>query len=131
MANAAVTWRVTVKQNSGGSIAQRERNSSAGALITQAGITSITARYRLVRGGPITTVSLDKTACVFDSLQTDQFWKDVDGIAYDSIGYNFRWDYPATIFTKPEPYYVTFIFTPTTGAAWPDNLHVTVNPQLV
>lgn len=131
MSNAAITWNVQVNEDSGGSIAARVRNA-AGAYITQAGISSIQARYRrLDKTGNTSTSSLTVASVVFDALQTDNFWKDIKGRAIDTLGYNFRWDFSASIFTEPEAEYgVTFVFTPASGAAFNVDVKVTTKPRM-
>jgi hypothetical protein len=130
MANAATQWNVQVSEDSGGSIAARVRNPNA-AYITQATITSISARYRrLDKSATTTTASLTVASVVFDTLQTDTFWKDIGGVLIDTIGYNFRWDFAATVFPDPGIYGVTFVFTPSSGAAYNVNVKVTVPPRL-
>jgi len=130
MANAAIKWNVKVKQSSGGSICGRARNSSA-ACITQSGITSISVKYRtLGKTGDTTTTSLTVASVVFDTLQTDAYWNKIDGVAVDTIGYNFRWNFGAAVFTEPVQYVVVVTFTPASGAVWWDEVLVDLLPLL-
>lgn len=80
--------------------------------ITQASITSIT--YDVFQKGATTDLQqnspLNKTAVVFDTLQTDAVW------TVDSTGYNFS--YAADVLEFPEGneiFVFQFKFTPTVG----------------
>lgn len=130
MPNAAKVWNVIVNEDSGGSICARVRLPSA-AYITQAAFGTISVRYRkLSQTGSTTSTSLTVSSVVFDTLQTDTFWKGIDGVAVDTLGYNFRWDFAATVFPDPGEYGVTFVFTPSAGAAFLVNVKVTVPARL-
>lgn len=109
----AGVWQFRVMEDSGCAIMGRVRNPN-GQYITQSTLTSVAVTYRsIIPSGNSTTSSLTVADCVFNSLQTDARW------TKDSLGYNFRWDVPATIFTRGGGQYgVTFLFTPLTGAPY-------------
>lgn len=85
----------------------------SGALATQAAISSIT--YTVHNGGTQTTNgTISIATAVFDALQ---------GVAYadarwdvDAIGYNFRFEFPATAFPSPgKDYQAEIKITPVSG----------------
>lgn len=79
--------------------------------LTQASLTSITTETFYKEDGLAVaagTLTLDKTVVIFDILKTIDW-------TVDAIGYNFRWDIPATVVTQPGLYFVTVIFTPVVG----------------
>lgn len=116
---AAFIPKFKINANSGGSLAFRVYNPS-GSLITQATVSSISARYRRKdRTDTLTSSSPVVASTVYNSLQTDIFWKDDRGNLYDDLGYNFRWDFSASIFTAYAALYgLEFTFTPSSGAAY-------------
>lgn len=94
--------------------------------IVQSTIDAITYSVIDKRGGSTivpATSTLDKTAVVFNTLQTDGRWVDQNGNAIDSTGYNFRYDLqPEETPIRGRTYRVEILLTPTTdvgGAALP------------
>ena len=89
----------------------------AGAVITQAGLTAITYSVKNLTSEAFTIAAgtaITISAAVFDSLQgannADARWN------ADSVGYNFRFEVPATAFlTAGVNYLVDFRFDPTSG----------------
>ena len=87
------------------------------ANITQASLSSITyAVYDLDATTPtssVTTGTLTISDVVFDALQTDARW------TVDDLGYNFRDDIAATVFSVGgHTYQVEHKFTATGGEIW-------------
>lgn len=125
MPRFARLFQFTVMEDSGCSVMARVRNPSGG-YITQASLDSISVTYRSLNpSGSATTSGLTVSQCVFDTLQTDSRW------AKDATGYNFRWDAPATIFTRGGArYVVTFLFTPASGAAFKVSGYIDVQPDV-
>lgn len=86
-----------------------------GAAITQAAISTITCRVTAKSSGAsVATPTVTVADSVFDTLQDDALWEDVD-----DVGYNFKHDLPATAFpTGGETYIVEYKFTPVSGAVF-------------
>lgn len=110
------SFRALVKQGEPPTFVGRVRDLQ-GKQIKQANITSITAYcYDLLNANAAVTgfpQSLSIPAVVFDSLQQDPIlWP------YDSVGYNFLWTGPQTMFPNGiagQTYRVEFEFTLTSG----------------
>lgn len=114
MPSYPVVYQMAVPEDSGCSIMARVRMPDA-SYITQATTSSITVTYKVksTQGATSTTTSLTVSAVVFDTLQTGNFW------TKDPTGYNFKWTVPADVFTMGgKDYAVTFVVTPTSGAAF-------------
>lgn len=85
---------------------------AAASAILQADLTSIsiTVYDTTDNSTAQAATSLDKTAVIFDTLQTDARW------TRDSTGYNFRYTIPATTFASGERTYRAEVkFTPVSG----------------
>jgi hypothetical protein len=103
---------------------------TGGAAITQATINTITYRVfqydnyndlLLDQNGSEVGVqaSITKADAVFDTLQTDDYWTEVEGGPPDDEGYNFRFTVPPARFPSASKFYrVEITFTPTTGDAF-------------
>jgi len=80
--------------------------------VEQADISSIAySVYDLSSTGSSTdTGTLTVASVIFDSLQTDSRW------STDAVGYNFRWDVPASIVADgAKSYRIEIAFTPASG----------------
>jgi hypothetical protein len=90
---------------------------SGNTAYQQADISSITVQVWDAGGTETLSVTaLDKTATVFDTLQTtalDAEWTE------DTTGYNFKYTVPASAFQAVSTHKVNFVFTPVTGSAQP------------
>jgi hypothetical protein len=86
-----------------------------GATIVQSDISAIhRSIYDAATGVAVEEgASLTVADVMFDVLQRDGRW------TYDTIGYNFRDDVPATTFaTGGEVYRIEYTFTPCAGGVW-------------
>lgn len=127
MPSTATVWQFKTMEDSGCSIMGRVVLPATAAYITQAAFGTITVSYRRIDGtGPVTTTSLTVSSVVYDTLQTTaRLW------TKDSIGFNFKWDAAATIFTQGNGRYaVTFLFTPSSGAAFKVPCEVNVQKDM-
>lgn len=100
------------------------------AYITQASLATVTYRvfeyasYEdcvLDRNGSEVGVQASVTiaSSIFDTLQTDSYWTDDDGVAIDAVGYNFRFQVPTARFPNAGKWYgIEFTFTPPIGETW-------------
>lgn len=103
---------ITIWEDSGCSVLARIKNNT-GDYITQASLTSISAKVYDSDGALVATLTPSISSSVFDTLQTssdDSRW------TKDSTGFNFRYTLAASNFASGDTTYrVEFIFTPTSG----------------
>lgn len=97
-------------EDSGHSVMDRV-TGNAGALITQSDITSIAYTVHDLETGEQTVSStLTVSSVVFDTLQTDVRW------TADKLGYNFRYDIPASELPNGDrTYSFEIVFNPASG----------------
>ncbi len=113
----------------GSPILTRRVVGNSGTAITQASLTSIAysvytfdldTKVRTVVANH-SAVSINKTDVIFDTLQTDIFWRNADGQLLDPTdGYNFRHQVPhlvttTTFATAGTVYLVEYTLTPVSG----------------
>ena len=102
-----------VLQGSGYTLAAYVESHEAGSPAVQADITSIVAYHYLATDPDtiINSATLTVADVIFDTLQLDDLWEDID-----EIGYNFKWSVPAAWTASSEGLYRTqFLFTPVVG----------------
>lgn len=97
-------------EDSGHSVMDRV-TGNAGAAIRQVDISSIAYTVHDLKTGEETVSSaLNKATVIFDTLQTDVRW------TKDKIGYNFRYDIPASELPNGDrTYEFEIVFTPASG----------------
>lgn len=92
-------------------------------VISTSDVSSIAVSWYNVDSASPTTTYLSTTygtTCVYSSLKTDNFWKDIYGNFTDTIGYNVRLSIPAAAFPRDSKHIqAEFTVTPTTGDAFP------------
>jgi len=103
-------------------------NGYGATPITKASIASITCKVFDLSGATPDTASSTPavvvSSAVYDALQTDDQWGDED-----ETGYNFAYTVPATSFPLGDHYYlIEFMFTPTSGEAFPARFTVYAAP---
>lgn len=101
-------------EDSGHSVMDRV-TGNAGVAITQSDITSIAYTVHDLKAGEETVSggSLTVATVVFDTLQTDVRW------TKDKLGYNFRYDIPASELPNGDRVYeFEIVFTPVSGEAF-------------
>jgi len=100
----------TAFEDSGHSIMARVIGNDA-ASIVQSDITSIAYKVRdLACGEQTVSAAMTVATVVFDTLQTDARW------TVDLIGYNFRYDVPASELPNgSRTYRFEIVFTPSSG----------------
>jgi len=97
------------------SVMARVDLDGAVASFLQASLTSITWKVYDVTdlSTAFATGSATISTDVFDTLQTDGRWSTVTG---DTTGYNFKYEFAATVFTTPGRYRLEFLVIPSAGA---------------
>ena len=101
--------------------------SPTGALITQAGTTSVTRTVTNLRTGAVISAASPLTVAnvIFDTLQTDARW------TKDSTGYNFKDSITSTILTSPNVIHrAEYKFVPTSGDNYWIVFELTTEPVL-
>lgn len=117
--NSARVYPFTVFENGGG-VLMADVTGVDGTAITQATISAITCKvYDVADPSSATSEPAVVVATsIFDAYQTDARWNLTAEEA--SNGYNFLFAFPVNTFPDPNvTYQVEFMFTPTSGVAFP------------
>lgn len=123
--------RASVWEDSGAFV-MAHVTGNAGTAITQASISSITAKvFDLADNSVVLNIGAVATTNISDTLvttATDPRWTVATSVA---AGYNFSYALPATSFpTGGNRYRVEFIFTPSSGAVFPLVFELDASPLL-